>query len=61
MEEYSVSVRNELTGEATTVQVESFSAKDAQVQALTLVFRREGWRSSRALEPQQITVEARSA
>lgn len=61
MEEYSVPVRNELTGESTTVQVESLSAKDAQVQALSLVFRREGWRSARALEPQRTTVEARSA
>lgn len=61
MEEYSVLVQNELTGETTTVLVSSLCAKDAQVQALTLVFRRDGWRKASALEPQSATFQAQSA
>ena len=61
MEEYCVPVQNDLTGETMTVQIESLSPKDAQIQALSLVFRREGWRKASALEPQRTEVEARSA
>jgi hypothetical protein len=50
MEEYSVTVLNELTGETTIVLISSLSAKDAQVQALTRVFRQEGWRKASARE-----------
>jgi hypothetical protein len=50
MEEYSVTVLNELTGETTIVLISSLSAKDAQVQALTQVFRQEGWRKASARE-----------
>ena len=61
MEEYSVPVQNDLTGEVTTVQIECLSAKDAQIQALSVVFRRDGWRRASALEPQRTVAEARSA
>jgi hypothetical protein len=61
MEEYSVTVLNELTGETTIVLISSLSAKDAQVQALTQVFRQEGWRKASAREPQSAAVEALSA
>jgi hypothetical protein len=61
MEEYSVAVLNELTGETMIVLVSSLSAKDAQVEALTLAFRREGWRKASAREPHSAAVEAQSA
>ncbi len=61
MEEYSVPVHNDLTDETTTVKIEALTAKDAQILALSLVFRRHGWRRASALEPQRIESEARSA
>ena len=61
MEEYSVLIRNEVTGETTVVWVSSLSTKDAQVGALTQVFRQQGWRQARAFEAQPVAAEARSA
>jgi hypothetical protein len=61
MEEYNVLVRNDLTGETRVVSVEALSAKDAQVEALTQCFRRDGWRVVSASEPESRAVEARSA
>lgn len=61
MEEYRVLVRNETTGETTTVSVACLSPKDAQVQALTQVFRQEGWRWTRAFEPESEAEDALSA
>jgi hypothetical protein len=61
MEEYSVTVLNELTGETTIVLIASVSAKDAQVLALTQVFREEGWRKASARVPQGAAIEALSA
>lgn len=61
MEDYDVPVQNDVTGETTTVQIESVSAKDAQIQALSLVFRQNGWRKASAREPHRTPVEAGSA
>jgi hypothetical protein len=61
VEEYNVLVRNELTGETKIVSIEALSAKDAQVEALTRCFRREGWRVVSASEPERMAAEARSA
>lgn len=61
MEEYSVLICNELTGETTVKWVASVSAKDAQVEALTQVFRQQGWRKASAFESQPSALEVRSA
>lgn len=61
MEEYSVLVRNEMTGETTIVSVASLSSEDAQVQALTQVFRQAGWRKVSAFQPQAAAVQPQPA
>jgi hypothetical protein len=61
MEEYSVLVRNEMTGETTTVLVASFSSQDAQVLALTQVFRQHGWRKVCAFEATSVALEPQPA
>ena len=49
METYQVSVRNEFTGEVRVVEILSYCGVDAQVEALRLLFRLEGWRKATAL------------
>jgi hypothetical protein len=61
MEEYSVLVRNEMTGETTIVSVASLSSEDAQVQALTQIFRQVGWRKVCAFQPQGAAVQPQPA
>ena len=61
MEEYGVPIQNEVTGETMVVCVTALSAKDAQVQALTQVFRQHGWRKTCASQPHSVAPEVRSA
>jgi len=51
LHDYTVSVRNEHTGEMTTVTISAFSAQDAQIEALVLLFRSHGWRKAVAFLP----------
>jgi hypothetical protein len=51
MEQYDVPVRNELTGEIVTMSVTCACSGDAQVQALTQLFRSRGWRKLVAFPP----------
>ena len=55
-----IPVRNEVTGEVRVVEVSSGHAVDAQVSALHLLFRLEGWRKAIALPPES-QMEARTA
>jgi len=48
---FSVSVRNELTAEIRTVAVPAEFAADAQIAALHMLFREEGWRKATAEIP----------
>jgi hypothetical protein len=52
LEIYQVPVRNEATGEIRLIAVLSISAGEAQIEALRLLFREEGWRKATALVPQ---------
>jgi hypothetical protein len=52
LEIYQVPVRNEATGEVRMIAVLSISAGEAQIAALKLLFREEGWRKATALVPQ---------
>lgn len=51
METFTVLVRNELTGESCTVEVQSDYFVDAQVEALHTVFHARGWRKVVAALP----------
>jgi hypothetical protein len=53
-----VPVRNEITGEVRVVEILASYHVDAQVEALHLLFREEGWRSARALRPYTAAQEA---
>lgn len=46
MESYIVAVRNELTGEIRSLEILALFQVDAQVEALTYMFRTEGWRKA---------------
>jgi hypothetical protein len=48
---YDVSVRNELSGEVTTVSVLADCAAGAQVAALVALFKTRGWRKAVAIPP----------
>lgn len=61
MEEYSVLIRNDMTGETTLAYVTSASPKDAQVEALTRLFHEKGWRRASAAEAQSMGAAVRSA
>ena len=54
MEQYSVSVRNELTGEIRVLDVVSEYFADAQITALERMFKDEGWRKALALAPEEV-------
>src|SRR5438105_1969365 len=60
VETYDVVVRNELTGEVTTVGIRSWDAQEAQSEALIYLFRSRGWRKALALWPEVVQL-ARSA
>ncbi len=47
---YSVTVRNEHTGEMRVVEVSSSFHTDAQIEALMILFHEEGWNKARALQ-----------
>jgi hypothetical protein len=49
---YDVRVRNELTGEVTTVSLQSNCWEEAQVAALVKLFKSQGWRKAVALQPE---------
>ena len=49
MKLYEITIRNEQTGEVATLSVRSYCPQDAQVEALSQVFRRHGWRSATAM------------
>jgi len=51
LEIYQVPVRNEATGETRMIAVLSINAGEAQITALKLLFREEGWRKATALVP----------
>ena len=51
MDVYDVLVRNELTGELTTVVVTAIGAVNAQVEALHHVFHSAGWHKAVAMQP----------
>jgi hypothetical protein len=55
LEQYSVSVRNEDTGEVRVVEIVSEYFVDAQIVALQRMFKTEGWRKSVALTPEART------
>lgn len=48
---YDVSVRNELSGEVTTVSVLADCVAGAQVEALVALFKTRGWRRAVATPP----------
>ena len=48
---FQIPVRNETTGEVRVVEVQSRHDADAQILALHLLFRQEGWRKATALRP----------
>jgi hypothetical protein len=49
---YDVSVRNELSGEVTTIGVLADCAAGAQVEALVALFKTRGWRKAIASPPE---------
>ncbi|HEX6506964.1 MAG TPA: hypothetical protein VF221_04960 [Chloroflexota bacterium] len=59
MELYAVPVCNELTGEMQIVSVSCGSSLDAQIEALRLVFRNQGWHKARALQAERVEAEER--
>jgi hypothetical protein len=50
VELYTVLVRNELTGEMATVSIPCWSCHDAQVEALSQLFKSRGWRKACAFQ-----------
>ena len=46
---YSVTVRNEHTGESTTLTIQATCPADAQLNALLSLFKANGWRKALAL------------
>ena len=49
VQKFVIPVRNEFTGEVRLVEVVSGYYADAQVEALHVLFKREGWRKATAL------------
>lgn len=58
MQTYLVPVRNELTTEVRVVEVMCTHRADAQVEALSRLFRELGWRKACALDPYLNSAEA---
>jgi len=52
MQRYLIQVRNEFTGDVRVIEVHSGHGADAQVTALHLLFKQEGWRKATALLPE---------
>jgi hypothetical protein len=48
---FQIPVRNETTGEVRVVEVQSGHDADAQILALHLLFKQEGWRKATAMRP----------
>jgi hypothetical protein len=53
VDNFTVVVRNEFTGEVRTIEVQSEYYRDAQIAALVQLFRVDGWRKATALVPEQ--------
>ncbi len=51
--EYDIPVRNDSTGEVRVVAVSSSFETDAQVEALQILFKTDGWRKCTALRPEE--------
>lgn len=51
---FSVSVRNDLTGEVRTIVVPCDFPADAQIRALHALFHSDGWRRATAQVPAEV-------